>query len=199
MKIRIAAALAAASMIVSMAASPGALAQEKSITVGVAAPPQTMNPHGSDADSNLSVMSNIFEGLLRRDTSGKLMPALATSWERIDKNTWRFKLREGVKFHNGNAFTWEDVQFTFDRLKNPEVSEFISFGSLINFDRAGERRRVDHRHQDEGAGALLRPEPPPDLHHGQGVRPRAGTPAMSGKSRSARDPTSSRSGSRARI
>ena len=77
-------------------------------------------------------MSNIFEGLLRRDTSGALKPALATSWERIDKNTWRFKLRQDVKFHNGNPFTWEDVKFTFDRLKNPEVSEFISFGSLID-------------------------------------------------------------------
>ncbi|MDZ7671492.1 MAG: ABC transporter substrate-binding protein [Halanaerobiales bacterium] len=112
--------------------SIGVYAQNSKVTVAVDAPPRTMNPHGSDADSNLSVMSNFFEGLVQRDSSGKLKPALATSWERIDRLTWRFELRKGVKFHNGNDFTWEDVQYTFaERMENPEVSEFISFGSAI--------------------------------------------------------------------
>lgn len=112
--------------------SMGALAQDEKVTVAVDAPPRTMDPHGSDADSNLSVMSNFFEGLLQRNTKGELLPGLATSWERIDRLTWRFELRKGVKFHNGNEFTWEDVKYTFEeRLENPEVSEFISFGSSI--------------------------------------------------------------------
>ncbi len=101
------------------------------LTVAVSAPPHTMNPHGSDADSNLSIMSNIFEGLLQRTTEGKLEPALATSWKRIDENTWRFTLRKDVKFHNGNPFTWDDVKFSFERLKDPKVSEFLNFGALI--------------------------------------------------------------------
>ncbi|MCF8001181.1 MAG: ABC transporter substrate-binding protein, partial [Halanaerobiales bacterium] len=112
--------------------SMGALAQNKKVTVAVDAPPRTMDPHGSDADSNLSVMSNFFEGLLQRNTKGELLPGLAKSWERVDRLTWRFELRKGVKFHNGNEFTWEDVKYTFEkRLENPEVSEFISFGSSI--------------------------------------------------------------------
>lgn len=112
--------------------SMGALAQDEKVTVAVDAPPRTMDPHGSDADSNLSVMSNFFEGLLQRNTKGELLPGLATSWERVDRLTWRFELRKGVKFHNGNEFTWEDVKYTFEeRLENPEVSEFISFGSSI--------------------------------------------------------------------
>ncbi|HDL85907.1 MAG TPA: ABC transporter substrate-binding protein [Candidatus Acetothermia bacterium] len=102
------------------------------IIVGVGAPPRTMNPYGSDSDANLSVMSNIFDGLLQRDANGDLMPALATSWERIDALTWRFHLRKGVKFHNGNDFTWEDVKFSMERLKQPyPVSEFLAFGNLI--------------------------------------------------------------------
>jgi len=112
--------------------SMGVLAQDEKVTVGVDAPPRTMDPHGSDADSNLSVMSNFFEGLLQRNTKGELLPGLATSWERVDRLTWRFELRKGVEFHNGNEFTWEDVKYTFEeRLENPEVSEFISFGSAI--------------------------------------------------------------------
>lgn len=104
---------------------------QDSIVVGVDAPPRTMDPYGSDADSNLSVMSNLFDGLLQRNTAGDLLPALATSWDRIDDFTWRFTLREGVKFHNGNDFTWEDVKFSMERLANPEVSEFLSFGGNI--------------------------------------------------------------------
>jgi len=102
------------------------------IIVGVGAPPRTMNPYGSDSDANLSVMSNIFDGLLQRDANGDLLPALATAWERVDALTWRFHLRKNVKFHNGNDFTWEDVKFSMERLKKPyPVSEFLAFGNLI--------------------------------------------------------------------
>jgi len=110
----------------------GIAAGKDSISVAVAAPPSTMNPHGTDSDSNQSVMGNIFEGLLYRNSAGTIMPGLATSWERIDALTWRFTLRKGVKFHNGNDFTWEDVKFSFERLKEPHpVSVFLSFGKMI--------------------------------------------------------------------
>lgn len=111
--------------------SLNAFAAKDTVSVAVGAPPRTMNPHGSDADCNLSVMSNIFEGLMQRvGETGELVPALATSWERVDLYTWRFTLRQRVKFHNGNDFTWEDVAFSFERLKNPEVSEFLFFGGI---------------------------------------------------------------------
>jgi len=102
------------------------------IVAGIASPPRTMNPHGSDADANLSIMSNFFEGLLQRGNDGKLKPALATSYDRVNELTWRFELRQGVEFHNGNEFTWEDVKYTMERLNNPEVSEFIASGALID-------------------------------------------------------------------
>lgn len=106
---------------------------QKTLVVAVGSPPRTMNPHGSDADCNLGVMSNIFEGLLHRDVTGKLGPGLATSWERVDELTWRFTLRKGVKFHNGNDFTWKDVKFSFERLKEPyPVSEFLFFGGIVD-------------------------------------------------------------------
>ncbi len=105
-----------------------------SIVVAVDSPPRTMNPHGSDADANLSVMANFFEGLLQRKTpTGNLYPALAERYEHPDLLTWKFYLRKGVKFHNGNEFDAWDVKFSFERLSNPDVSEFINTGK--SFDR----------------------------------------------------------------
>lgn len=110
--------------------SDAALAQ--SLIVALDTPPRTMNPHGSDADANLSRMANIFDGLLqRKGPEGELVPALAERWEHPDTLTWKFYLRQGVKFHNGNPFTAEDVKFSFERLSDPEVSEFINSGKTI--------------------------------------------------------------------
>jgi len=111
---------------------PGHVSGASSIVIAVDSPPRTMNPHGSDADANLSVMANLFEGLLQRKApEGKLVPALAERYEHPDLLTWKFYLRKGVKFHNGNPFTAEDVKFSFERLSNPEVSEFINTGKSI--------------------------------------------------------------------
>jgi peptide/nickel transport system substrate-binding protein len=92
-----------------------------------------MNPHGDDSDAGLSYFSNFFDGLLQRKGSeGTLVPALAVKWEHPNLLTWRFYLRKGVKFHNGNPFNAADVKFTFERLSNPDVSEFTNTGKQID-------------------------------------------------------------------
>ncbi|MFP4589590.1 MAG: ABC transporter substrate-binding protein, partial [Candidatus Acetothermia bacterium] len=102
------------------------------VVVGVDAPPTTMDPMGSSADSDYSVWHNIFEGLVKRvGAEGDIKPALATEWEQVDEVTYRFWLREDVEFHNGNPFTWEDVKFTFERLADPDVSRHLEFGNLV--------------------------------------------------------------------
>ena len=58
--------------------------------------------------------ANIFEGLVRMDPDYGIMPALATSWTLRPGNTWRFTLRRGVKFHDGQPFTAKAVKYTFD-------------------------------------------------------------------------------------
>jgi peptide/nickel transport system substrate-binding protein len=63
------------------------------------------------------VGSMILEPLVASSPKMKLAPGLATSWERVGEKQWRFKLRQGVKFHNGEDFTSEAVKFTIERSK----------------------------------------------------------------------------------
>ena len=60
------------------------------------------------------------EGVVTRVKSLKIVPALAESWEIVEPTRWRFHLRKGVKFHNGEAFTADDVLFSLERALSPE-------------------------------------------------------------------------------
>lgn len=62
----------------------------------------------------------MFDPLIKRGPEGKFLPALAVSWEAIDDTTWEFKLREGVKFHNGETFNAYSVKTTYDELLDPK-------------------------------------------------------------------------------
>jgi len=106
---------------------------ETSLVAAQDDPPRMMNPQGDDSDAGLQYFANFFDGLLeRKGPQGILAPALAERWERLDALSWKFWLRKGVTFHNGNPFTAQDVKFTFERLSNPEVSEFINTGKSID-------------------------------------------------------------------
>jgi peptide/nickel transport system substrate-binding protein len=74
-----------------------------------------MDPQARSDGFVTSFDMNMYEPLVRRDRNLKLEPALATEWSLIDATTWRFKLRHGVKFHDGAPFTADDVIFSFER------------------------------------------------------------------------------------
>jgi peptide/nickel transport system substrate-binding protein len=79
----------------------------------------SMDPYARNETFLLSFNGNIYEPLVRRDKHLKVEPALATEWSQVDPMTWRFKLRRNVKFHNGDAFTADDVVFSFERALKP--------------------------------------------------------------------------------
>jgi peptide/nickel transport system substrate-binding protein len=76
-----------------------------------------LDPYSLNETFTLGTLGNVYEGLTRRDADLNIIPGLAESWEVVDDTTWRFHLREGVTFHNGNPFTAEDVVFSADRVR----------------------------------------------------------------------------------
>ena len=107
------------------------------LSVSVALDPGSWDPIDTFLVAWGAVGSNLFDGLTERDTNAKLHPGLATSWDVLDDGVRiRFKLREGVKFHNGEPFNAEAVKFTFDRLlgdigaKGPQRANYTSIESV---------------------------------------------------------------------
>ncbi|MDH3317602.1 MAG: ABC transporter substrate-binding protein [Gammaproteobacteria bacterium] len=99
----------------------------KGLTVGLASEPTAMDPHFHNLTPNNSLLSHLFNALVLQDENQNLIPGLAVSWRAIDDTTWEFKLRQGVKFHDGSPFTADDVLFTFQRAPEVEGSP-SSFG-----------------------------------------------------------------------
>jgi peptide/nickel transport system substrate-binding protein len=132
MKIKLAAALKLlVVMLLGTTLLPLARAAELSIALG--ADVTSMDPHFHNLTPNNNVAEHIFETLVGKDARSRLKPGLAESWRAIDDLTWEFKLRKGVKFHDGGDFTAQDVVFTLDRV--PAVpnspSSFATYSKQI--------------------------------------------------------------------
>lgn len=80
--------------------------------------PASMDPHFTATSANAEATKHMFDTLLRSGNNLEVLPGLATEWKAIDDTTWEFKLREGVKFHDGSDFTAEDVKFSIERIPN---------------------------------------------------------------------------------
>ena len=78
----------------------------------------SMDPYARNETFLISFMGNVYEPLMRRDGAMKMIPGLATSWSLKSPTVWEFKLRQGVKFHDGSPFTAEDVVFSFNRAQS---------------------------------------------------------------------------------
>lgn len=93
-----------------------AAAQAPVLTIGVGTPATSMDPHFHNNGPNNALTMHIFDRLVERDGRAQPMPALAESWHAVSDTEWTFKLRRGVKWHDGRDFTADDVAFTFERV-----------------------------------------------------------------------------------
>jgi peptide/nickel transport system substrate-binding protein len=93
-----------------------ALAQEKVFRYATTGDILGLDPHANNEGPTNAMKGNIYGRLLHRLPDLSLEPDLATEWQLGDDGvTWRFELREGVTFHNGNPFNADDVVYTFKR------------------------------------------------------------------------------------
>jgi len=95
----------------------GGVAEAKTFRWAFQGDVATLDPHALFETMTLGFQANIYESLVIRDKDMKLGPNLATEWENVEPHVWRFHLRKGVTFHNGNPFTADDVAFSLERLR----------------------------------------------------------------------------------
>lgn len=113
------------------------------ITVGIAQDlDDSLDPHQTVAAGTREVLFNIFEGLVKPNSNGEMIPAVAEKYELSeDGTTYTFTLREGVKFHNGQTVTAEDVVYSINRCaavpegqEKPLVAAFSAVKSVEALD-----------------------------------------------------------------
>ncbi|HEY4552705.1 MAG TPA: glutathione ABC transporter substrate-binding protein [Bacillaceae bacterium] len=96
----------------------------------------SLDPHGSNDVPSSNVQANLYETLVNRNEDNEIEPGLAESWEPVDEVTWEFKLREGVKFHDGESFNAEAVKANLDRIRDKDVASprFFLFEMIKSVD-----------------------------------------------------------------
>ena len=106
----------AAALTVAVAALLALPASGQELKIAVAADVTSIDPHFYNLFPNNNIAEHIFDKLVQMDPDSKMIPGIATSWKAIDDKTWEFKLRKGIKFHDGSELTAEDVAFSIDRV-----------------------------------------------------------------------------------
>ena len=85
-----------------------------------------LDPHMSTSSNDIRVSFNVFDNLTSRRPDGKLVPGLATEWKLQGQQAWVFKLRSGVKWHNGDPLTSADVKYSIERTFDPAAKTRVS-------------------------------------------------------------------------
>ena len=97
-------------------------AGEQDLMIATLSDAVSLDPAGSNDTPSSNVQANIFESLTKQDENMEVQPSLAESWEQVEDTVWEFKLREGVKFHDGTDFNAEAVKASIERILDPEVA-----------------------------------------------------------------------------
>ena len=112
---------------------------KQTLRIGLEAEPVTLDPHLNAESATWTVLGNIFEGLVGFDRDMRIVPQLADSWENPDDNTWLFRLRRGVTFHNGQTMKASDVIYSLERAKYKTQSKVSGAIALVKeFEAVGD-------------------------------------------------------------
>ncbi len=98
----------------------------------------TLDPFAHTESFTTSMLHHIFDPLVRRGRTLELEPALALSWTLPSPDRWRFELRQGVKFHNGDAFGADDVVASITRLIDPGSRARGNLSTVVKAEKVGE-------------------------------------------------------------
>ena len=97
-------------------------ADDKTITVLMANPPSTLDPHFSSGWCEAAHRYMIWDNLVTYDHNYQIIPSVATEWKMIDELNWEFTIRDDVYFSDGEKLTTEDIKYSFDRIEDPNIN-----------------------------------------------------------------------------
>jgi peptide/nickel transport system substrate-binding protein len=100
-------------------AASASFALAQTLTIGVRGGPDSIDPHFTATGTHAEALKQVFDTLVWSGDGLEIEPRLAESWKAIDPTTWEFKLKRGVKFHDGSDFTADDVKFSIARMATP--------------------------------------------------------------------------------
>lgn len=109
------------------AAAPACRERVLPLRVAIHSAPQSWDPHLQNEVLTSAVLANVYDGLTEFDRESRVGPALASEWRNPDDRSWVFRLRPGVKFHDGSPLTAEDVVFSLDRARNHPGTGLASY------------------------------------------------------------------------
>jgi peptide/nickel transport system substrate-binding protein len=101
-----------------------ALPARDTIVVALSQAPTSLDPADHRSRQSETVIRNMFDGLVTRDTKSGVHMELAVSMNLLDEKTLEIKLRQGVKFHDGSVMTADDVVFSFNRIIQENMIEY---------------------------------------------------------------------------
>jgi peptide/nickel transport system substrate-binding protein len=103
-----------ASVVALATAAPAVHAAD--LTVGFTLDADTLDPANHRKRETETIIRNMYDGILTRDAEMNVVPEIAESFTQVSPSVYDFKIRSGIKFHDGSELTAEDVKFTLDRL-----------------------------------------------------------------------------------
>lgn len=110
------------------AKAPAEKVQKDTIVFAQGADVTSLDPHVGKETPAITVTDQIFDTLIRTGSDKSIQPAIAESWEQLSDTSYKFKITEGIKFHNGETLTAEDVKFSLDRAI---ASSYVAY--IVNF------------------------------------------------------------------
>ena len=116
----------AVAMVIAM---PMATASSETLTIGTRTETTSIDPHFYSWVPNSNIDLHFFDHIVMLDEDQQVKPRLAVSWKPIDDKSWEFKLRKGVKFHDGTPFTADDIAFTVKRA--PSLKRASPAGNFV--------------------------------------------------------------------
>lgn len=135
--------LIAVGLVACAAPPPAPQPPSRPLRLAIHSEPLSLDPHFHNEALTFSVLRNVYEALTTFGPSMNVLPALAERWENPDDVTWRFVLRDGVRFHDGRPLTATDVVASLERARRHPRTGFSSYLVAVREIRAVDPRTVE--------------------------------------------------------